>query len=126
MHDQQNIKFNNMNVAAFHFHSSTMLSKHKLLVSSGKITRVTKFLAMFIKDPGNQSSWNVRNESLEVQLCILKVRSFILEPEASYSHRVSPPLVFYPFMRKNAGIMTSGLPQPLLPLSFPFHRSKFL
>jgi len=29
-------------------------------------------------------------------------------------------------MRKNAGIMTSGIAQPLLPASFQFHRSKFL
>ena len=55
---------------------------------------------MFLSDPGNQSSWNVRNESLEVNLCILKVRSLILEPEASYSHCVFFPLVFRPFMPK--------------------------
>ena len=83
-----------MNTAVFHSHSSTMLSKHKLWVSSGKITRVTKFLVMFLSDPGKQSSWNVRNESLEVQLCIRKVRSFVLEPEASYSDCVC--VFFFP------------------------------
>ena len=69
------------------------LSKHKLWVSSGKITRVT-FLVMFLSDPGKQSSWNVRNESWEVKLCIRKVWSFILEPETSYSDCAPPPPSF--------------------------------